>query len=563
MLGTMSPTLAIAAPPLPIPIPSAPAADTAHTYQIRRVGSFEVAPLSFQGVRLFEVTAPALQDPKAFPPVAARIDVIQDNLNQIVPPPSTVADIFRQAPTRYDPDTFRVKVVMNNGYWTLNAADNRGSVETPLLTVTELDAKYNGVPQDQLARSWADILQTVLSEALRSRAPGALQKQVSSAALAVLAAILLTVLITFARTGLARLRARLEAPVTEPSTEEDVEPDEPERPWWWHVARFTLQITEWLLGWAVLAVWVAALLWALHQIGPTQAFARRITVQLVQILAVWFVASVVIRLGTYAIARFAHVWKTRPFGLDEDAARRKMRAKTVRSALEYTMTTVIFLAAIAVTLSVLGASASAVVVLGAAVAFAVSFGAQSLVKDFVNGVFILIEDQYAIGDFVTVGNVKGLVDTLTLRITQLRADDGRLVTIPNGQVSVVENWTRNFSRVDYRIAVAFDCDIDKALRAFGGVLNELAADPQWRSSISEPPRVLGVESVSSTGAVLLGQIRTAPGKMFEVTREINRRMLFALVQQGIPLGMPISRAAQSATAATRPDSQQTQTRATQ
>ena len=221
-----------------------------------------------------------------------------------------------------------------------------------------------------------------------------------------------------------------------------------------------------------------------------------------------------------------------------------MRATTIKSSLEYGKTALVFIVGGALTLAALGTSTSAVVTLGAAVAFAISFGAQSLVKDFVNGFFILVEDQYAIGDFVTIGDIKGTVDELTLRITQLRAGDGRLVTIPNSQVAVVENWTRNYSRVDYRIAVAFDCDIDRALKVFGDVLESVARDPQWRSSISEPARTLGVESVSSAGAVLLGQIRTPPGMMFELTREINRRMLGAFAKQGIPLGTAVTRSAQ-------------------
>ena len=540
----MSPALALPTPSMPLPVPN-PGGGAPRSYQIRRVGSFEVAPLIFQGVRLFEVAAPALEDPNAFPPVAARIDLIQDNLNEIVPAPSTIATFFRPGPARYDPDTFSVKVQLSNGYWTLVAADERGTAETPLLTVTELDAKYSGVPQEQLARSWADILQNVLGETLRQRAPGTLERQLSGSALIVLIAIILTALIFGARIGLSRLRFKLEEP---PATEGTPRaPPEVARQgplWWRRTLRFALQLLEWLLGWSISVVWAVAIVWALYQIGPTQPFARKLTSALVEVFAIWFVASVASRLGSIAIARVAHVWQTRPFGSPSEAARRQMRATTIKSSLEYGKTALVFIVGGALTLAALGTSTSAVVTLGAAVAFAISFGAQSLVKDFVNGFFILVEDQYAIGDFVTIGDIKGTVDELTLRITQLRAGDGRLVTIPNSQVAVVENWTRNYSRVDYRIAVAFDCDIDRALKVFGDLLESVARDPQWRSSISEPARTLGVESVSSAGAVLLGQIRTPPGMMFELTREINRRMLGAFAKQGIPLGTAVTRSAQ-------------------
>ncbi|MBV8669825.1 MAG: mechanosensitive ion channel family protein, partial [Candidatus Eremiobacteraeota bacterium] len=193
-------------------------------------------------------------------------------------------------------------------------------------------------------------------------------------------------------------------------------------------------------------------------------------------------------------------------------------------------------------LGTIGASTSAVVTLGAALAFAFSFGAQSLVKDFVNGFFILVEDQYAIGDYVAIGTVAGVIEGVTLRITQLRSDDGRLVTIPNSQVAVVENYTRTWSRVDYRLAVAFDSDVPAALRVFETVLGELAADPYWHKFISQPPRVLGVESMASTGVVLRAWVQTSPGQMFVVTREINRRMLEAMSREEITLAMPTSRA---------------------
>jgi small conductance mechanosensitive channel len=201
----------------------------------------------------------------------------------------------------------------------------------------------------------------------------------------------------------------------------------------------------------------------------------------------------------------------------------------------------VYAAAIALTLGQIGASTSAVVTLGAGLAFAISFGSQSLVKDLVNGFFILIEDQYAIGDYVGFGTVVGVIEAVTLRITQLRTDDGRLVTIPNSQVAIVENYTRSWSRSDYRLAIAYDSDLEHALKVFERVLFELADEPGWRRIIPQPPRVLGVETVASTGIVLRAWVQTAPGQMFAVSRELNRRMLEAMDGEGIILAMPVGR----------------------
>jgi small conductance mechanosensitive channel len=179
-----------------------------------------------------------------------------------------------------------------------------------------------------------------------------------------------------------------------------------------------------------------------------------------------------------------------------------------------------------------------VVALGGVVVLAVSFAAQSLVKDLVNGLLILLEDQYALGDDIVVGGVSGVVERLTLRITQLRTEDGRLVTIPNHAITHVENKTRLWSRVDLRIAVAYATDVDRALAVTGQVLEETARDPQWRPLVLEPPELLGVEEVSHAGIVLRLQVKTLPFKQGAVARELRRRLKIAFDREGIQIGVP-------------------------
>jgi moderate conductance mechanosensitive channel len=529
--------------PLPISLPTAKSSlDVIRKYQIKRVGSLEVAPLIFEGIRLFDVSAPAGRDPQAFPAVASRIDVIQDNLNDVVPPVSGVGDVFRPQPTRYDPETFEVKVGTHNGYTTLVAADGKGTKETALLTLTDQDAKYNGVTVHELALTWADTLQSVLGNALREREPGAFERQLSAAAYGLLVVLVLSALLIGLRLLLSRWRSSLDAQLeaADEPTEAVVE-DLPARRARARTLRGGIIVLHWLLSWAIVVVWGLGALYILYQFAATQGLARTLGGKLATIFIIWFVAELLSRLGGLLIVQLARSWKERPFLSLDAAGRRYLRFPTIVRTVDYAKTMVIYLAASAVTLGVVGASASAVVTLGAALAFAVSFGAQSLVKDFVNGFLILIEDQFAIGDYVTIGTASGFIDGVTLRITQLRSDDGRLITIPNSQVAVIENWTRSFSRVDYRIAVAFDSDAQAALDVFDQVLKDVARDPQWSRLITEPPRVLGIDAVSSLGMVLRAWVQTSPGKMFMVSREINRRMHDALAAAGIPLGMPISR----------------------
>jgi small conductance mechanosensitive channel len=178
------------------------------------------------------------------------------------------------------------------------------------------------------------------------------------------------------------------------------------------------------------------------------------------------------------------------------------------------------------------------VALGAVVALALSFAAQNLVKDLVNGVLILAEDQYALGDDIVIGSVGGIVERFNLRVTGLRTADGRLITIPNHAITQVENKTRRWSRADLRVAIAYATDVDHALSIIAQVAEETAHHPHWRSLILDPPELLGVEDISLAGIVIHFRIRTLPFKSEPVARELRRRLKIAFDREGIRIGMP-------------------------
>jgi small conductance mechanosensitive channel len=530
-----------ASQPLPANLPTENPAGFARKYQIKRVGSLEIAPLYFEGQRLFDISAPASRDPNAYPPVAARLDVIQDHLSDVVPAPTGLNDLFQPPPTRYDPSTFEVKIGQHNGYVTLSASDRSGAQDTPLLTLTDQDAKYNGVGVNVLAHQWADTLQSVLVEALRQRHPISLGDIVAAVllvlAIAAIASLALVLLKSLVKRQLRVVEDRL-ALTDEASTEREGVGTLRSR---LRLARTALVVIDWVLNWALVIVWAFGLLAILRALPAGQGVARQLSARALSIVVIWLVAGIVNGVGRVLVARAARAWQERPLLSLDEAGRRELRLPTIVRSLEYVKTLTVYAAAIALTLGQIGASTSAVVTLGAGLAFAISFGAQSLVKDLVNGFFILVEDQYAIGDYVGFGTVAGVIEAVTLRITQLRTDDGRLVTIPNSQVAVVENYTRSWSRSDYRLAVAIDSDLPHALKVFERVLFELADEPRWRKIIPQPPRVLGVETMASTGIVMRAWVQTAPGQMFAVTREINRRMLEAMSDEGVTLAMPTTR----------------------
>ena len=168
---------------------------------------------------------------------------------------------------------------------------------------------------------------------------------------------------------------------------------------------------------------------------------------------------------------------------------------------------------------------------------AFSFASQSLIKDTLNGFFIILEDQYAVGDVVTIGDTGGLVENLNLRITQLRDADGSLITLANSQINNVANHSNGWSRSDLSIPVAYNADIDQAIAIVNQVALEVSQDPDWQKKVLEPPEILGVEDFSEHGVVIRVWVKTEPLKQWEVAREFRRRVKTAFEAAGISLSL--------------------------
>ena len=166
---------------------------------------------------------------------------------------------------------------------------------------------------------------------------------------------------------------------------------------------------------------------------------------------------------------------------------------------------------------------------------AVSFGAQSLVKDFITGFFMLVENSVSIGDTVEVAGKTGTVERITLRVVRLRDVDGTLHIIPNGQITTVSNQTRGWSRAVVDVTVGYESDLDHALQVFREVAAALAHDPVWSRLLDGPPEVLGLQQLAERGVTIRTLLRTLPGKQWEVAREFRLRILDRLAQARIAI----------------------------
>ncbi len=155
---------------------------------------------------------------------------------------------------------------------------------------------------------------------------------------------------------------------------------------------------------------------------------------------------------------------------------------------------------------------------------AVSFGAQSLVKDVISGFFILVEDQFRVGDVIEACGKTGTVERMSLRLVMLRDSAGALHMVPNGSITTVSNFTRGWSRAVVDVGVAYEDDIDRAIAVVRSEAAALAADPAWTPRLDGAPDVLGVEQLGDSAVVIRTLLRTQAGQHWPVAREFRRRL---------------------------------------
>jgi len=165
---------------------------------------------------------------------------------------------------------------------------------------------------------------------------------------------------------------------------------------------------------------------------------------------------------------------------------------------------------------------------------AVGFGAQTLVRDVITGIYIVLEDQYIVGDTIQFADYIGRVEHLTLRRTVIRDARGALVTIANGEIRTVSNLSRDWSQAFVDVSLAPESPIEKTMQALESAAAALRGDPAWSQTLVDGPRILGVQSFDRSASTVRLQVRTAPTRQDEVARELRRRIQVEFQKQGIP-----------------------------
>jgi moderate conductance mechanosensitive channel len=214
-------------------------------------------------------------------------------------------------------------------------------------------------------------------------------------------------------------------------------------------------------------------------------------------------------------------------------ARTVSRAHTIGQVIRSIGSAVIFVVASLLILGELGIDLAPLLAGAGIAGIAIGFGAQSLVRDFLSGFFMLIEDQYGVGDVVDLGEAAGQVEQVSLRATRLRDAEGTVWHVPNGEIRRVGNKSQQWARAVVDVAVAYGTDINHATLVIEEVAHQLRNDEAWAPKIQEDPEVLGVESLGADGVNIRLSVQTEPGEQFAVMRELRMRLRQALDAAGI------------------------------
>jgi moderate conductance mechanosensitive channel len=217
---------------------------------------------------------------------------------------------------------------------------------------------------------------------------------------------------------------------------------------------------------------------------------------------------------------------------------REQRSRTVASLLNNVGFILIVAVTFLMVLSALGFPIGPLIAGAGVIGLAVSFGAQSLVKDIISGSFILLEGQFGIGDVVRIGDTAGLVEKITLRTTTLRDVEGTVHIIPNGEITKVSNLTKTWSRAVLDIGVAYKEDVDRVIGLLRAIGEEMFRDEEWGQILVEEPTVPGVERFGDSAVTIRLMAKTLPLKQWDTARELRRRIKNRFDAEGIEIPFP-------------------------
>lgn len=244
-------------------------------------------------------------------------------------------------------------------------------------------------------------------------------------------------------------------------------------------------------------------------------------------------AYVIYYIARRVISKIVKVSVTADYHLSEIAERK--REETLIQIFTWSLRVMLLLVVIMLTLNEMGLSVGPLLAGAGILGLAVGFGGQYLIRDFFTGFFMIIENQYRIGDAVSLDQTSGVVENISLRMTTLRDLDGTVHFVPHGDIKRVANLSMDFARINLNVRVAYQTHLEKAIEVINQTGKELADDPLWKEFIIKPPQFLRVEDFLESGVVLKILGETVPLKQWEVTGELRKRIKVSFEHEGIEM----------------------------
>ena len=250
------------------------------------------------------------------------------------------------------------------------------------------------------------------------------------------------------------------------------------------------------------------------------------------LIGAYLVQFVVFKLTKFIVSR------SLSFDHKTNARDHVLRQNTIVGIINSLLLFAIWFVVIILVLEAIGVDAKALLAGAGVVSIAIGFGAKDLVKDYIAGMFIVIENQYRVGDVVKLDSTGGRVEAITLRTTSLRDLDGNIHHIANGNVQVITNKTMDYSKINMNISVSYDSDIEKVEKVVNEVGVELYKDVEWAADIIDPPRFLRITSFGDSAVIIKIVGKTAPERQWAVAGELRKRIKKAFDKKGITIPFP-------------------------
>jgi len=516
------------------------------------IGDLVYGSVQLDGRTLFAVAAAKTstddQDRWGTGPLKVRIRRIENRLRQLV---------NQTLESDTGPEDNQIVVNQLNSLMVVQATRENATDPLSIVTVTGHDTEIYGLPAPELSEYYAQQIQSGLDRAYRERQPSFIRQRLIWVVMLGLTVVLLTRLSAFWKQKLLDKRKNFTEQLNQTVREMDaldplvLEEDptllDTHRRILYQLSRKISHLSLYgrMVRIAQFVLWLLAISLGLYLFPYTRALGVLLVRQPIWFLLIWFGVTVAIQISHLILDRGLHLWATpsgitSPRSLERKEKRLPTLFKTLKGMIDGCFIALGIVATAQMLLLFSGFELFASV---GALGLAGSIAFQSLIQDLVTGSRLLFKDAYAVGDIVTIveangGSISGYIESMELGMTQIRGSGGELITVRHGNISNVQNLTKDWSRIDISIDVSYDADADKALCIMGQIFEAMAQGTEWKAHILDKPDILAIDQLAHSGVTLRIRAKTAPMQQWGVEREFLHRLKQKFAEAGIEIGRP-------------------------